>query len=89
MKITSQMSNEPGTSPTQERIPLLPKPMNCPSKCDEWEQRVASENPGCEHSMSNVELKEWLDILRPSRISIAQREARGGKKKGVSDEVEI
>lgn len=87
----SGIAGEPVTAvSTGDKLPLLPKPMNCPENCAEWQANAAKRDPellGCSHSMTTQELKEWLALLRPSRIAISGREPRG--KKGVDDEVSI
>lgn len=89
-KLTSGMMGEPGAA-SVDKLPLLPKPMNCPEQCDEWKTSVAAgdmELIGCEHAMRTTELKEWLALLRPSRIQMTEGSTR--RKKGVpDDEIEV
>jgi hypothetical protein len=91
-KLTSGIAGEPtGSTNTTDKLPLLPKPMNCPQQCETWKANLLLRDPekvGCEHSMSTQELKEWLGLLRPSRIAM-NAEAGGRRKKGVDDEISI
>lgn len=91
-KLTSGIAGEPSTVVSgSDKIPTLPKPMNCPENCTEWQASLATKDPekfGCSHAMTTAELKDWLALLRPSRIAM-QAGGTGRKKGGIDDEISI
>ena len=48
-------------------VPQLPKPIRCleATPCDSW-----LDGQGCQHAMSEAEIKTWLEMLRGHRIAV-------------------
>ncbi len=78
---------EPGAAgPQLERVPLLPKPIaHDDSKCNYVAHQLECTAPveglcdckaqcACE-AMTERELHDWLALLRPSRVAVAQAAA--------------
>lgn len=85
---------EPGQI-SVERVPMLPKPMAHKDECGYVAHQLACASPddkglcACDSecncgSMTEREIHNWLDVLRPSRAAIAAAAAanRGGSGGG-------
>jgi len=83
---------EPGQV-TVERVPMLPKPIAHQEACNyvahQIECTVRPVDGFCNcldqctcGSMTEQEINDWLNVLRPSRVAIAAQAAQSRSRKG-------